>query len=241
MRGLGNIYATGWIRFEPPLNPNSDVATVAYRQDGTARWSLPTGEAEILATAARDGGNAIALFAPGWPVLAGLWGTGNGDMLTAMRRPETVNTVAVTGVQIVIGSHDSGGISAFAAADNVRYSVIPDTTQLTQAQVVLTGTLPNGTVTELAFRLEAHATDQGVIQRIEFYNFTDNRWDAVDMDRGAASESQEEAKQITVTFSCDPAKYVGLGGQVQVRVSYWNFTSVSPRVRFDLGQWVWLN
>lgn len=239
VRGLGNIYVTGWKAW----NGQADVATVAYRQDGSPRWGQPPNEAEVLDSTQDDGGNSIAIFAPGWPVIAGLWGTSNGDMLTAMRRPEPVHTAPVTGVQIVIGTYDSGNIGAFASADNTYYSIVPDTTQLTQAQVVLSGfvSTTNGPVTELAFRLEGHVTDQGVVQRIEFYNFTDNRWDAVDMDRGAASESQEEARQVTVTLPCDPAKHVGLGGAVQVRVSYWNFTSVNPRVRFDLGQWVWLN
>lgn len=97
--------------------------------------------------------------------------------------------------------------------------------------------------TELAFRLAAFVQELNILQQIEFFNWSANQYEQVDIERVAAQTEQERiTKMITIASACDPARYISSTGRVKVRVTHRNFTSLMPNpVIFDLGVWIYVD
>ena len=133
-----------------------------------------------------------------------------------------------------------GGLSDLFASDDSWMTVLPGIT-LNQAerqvQLVIVGTSPTETPTELRFRLEAHAEINNIGQWIELWNYDTNSYEQVDFMIATLADSIVE-----VSITTNPERFIEAGTkEMRAKVSYKEagiVLSFPWLISFDQTVWV---
>ena len=85
-----------------------------------------------------------------------------------------------------------------------------------QVQLIVTGTAPTETPSELRIRVEAHASINNIGQWIELWNYDTSSWEQVDYMIATTVDSIVE-----VSITVDPGRFIEAGSkQMRAKVSY---------------------
>ncbi|MCH7903755.1 MAG: FG-GAP repeat protein, partial [Armatimonadetes bacterium] len=112
-----------------------------------------------------------------------------------------------------------GGLSDLFASDDSWMTVLPGITlnqSERQVQLIVTGTAPTETPTELKFRVEAHAEINNIGQWIELWNYDTNSYEQVDFMIATLADSIVE-----VSITTNPERFIEAGTkEMRAKVSY---------------------
>ncbi|MCH7903295.1 MAG: hypothetical protein IH944_01860 [Armatimonadetes bacterium] len=133
--------------------------------------------------------------------------------------PGPEQTVLPDSFSFFRGSQTGGVLSDLFDSDDSFITVLPGIT-LNQAerqvQLIVVGTAPTETPTELRFRVEAHAEINNIGQWIELWNYDTNSYEQVDFMIATLADSIVE-----VSIAVDPGRFIQAGTkQMKARVSY---------------------
>ncbi|MCH7903013.1 MAG: hypothetical protein IH944_00430 [Armatimonadetes bacterium] len=138
------------------------------------------------------------------------------DNASAIGPEETVVPDSFT---LFRGVLTGGGLSDLLASDDSWMTVLPGIT-LNQAerqvQLVIEGTSPTETPSELRIRVEAHAEINNIGQWIELWNYDTNSYEQVDFMIATTVDSIVE-----VSITVDPGRFIQAGTKkMRAKVSY---------------------
>lgn len=203
----------------------SGLAILLWSYDRT----LINGEVwELIRSTAEDKGPS------GWDNRYG-WGRINADLAI---RKAAIPRVIANGYSVLRGHHAAGDLNSLKESDNGRFVVqaqLPQSASDPYVRVLLTSTVPSGTVTSFRFVSEARATLPGIEEVVEFFNYDMNRWDVV-----ARRTLRNTDSVDVVRLSAGFAAYMdGAGRNVQARLSYRPLFSlgVGWEVAIDEARW----
>lgn len=202
----------------------SNGAVYSFNPDLSLRWSEPIANVNQGGpTLGRDGTLVVA---------------GVGTDVRAYRDPgERVDPI---GFDVTRGVLESGSLGDLLLSDDLRVSIQqrpPFLVSDPNAQIVVHG-VAGGTPEVLRFRLEALCTgspSRSVVQRVELFNFALSRYVVLD-ERNPALTDQS----LSVAVGGNAAQYVGGGGEVRARVSWFDRGTLAPNwaARIDVAAWV---
>ncbi|MCH7905482.1 MAG: hypothetical protein IH944_13080 [Armatimonadetes bacterium] len=140
------------------------------------------------------------------------------DNLSATVQAETT-LVLPDSFSLFRGILTGGGLSDLLASDDSWMTVLPGIT-LNQAerqvQLIVVGTSPTETPSELRFRVEAHAEINNIGQWIELWNYDNNSYEQVDFMIATMVDSIVE-----VIITVDPERFIQAGTkEMKSKVSY---------------------
>ena len=117
------------------------------------------------------------------------------------------------------GSQTGGVLSDLLASDDSWMTVLPGITlnqSERQVQLIVTGTSPTETPSELRIRVEAHAEINNIGQWIELWNYDTNSYEQVDFMIATLADSIVE-----VSITTNPERFIQAGTkQMKAKVSY---------------------
>ncbi|MCH7904228.1 MAG: SBBP repeat-containing protein [Armatimonadetes bacterium] len=208
----GNMYVTG---FSSGFGTSLDYLTLKYDTDGNRLWSMRYDGSGI----GYDRAEAVAVDGPGNVYVTGWsWGSGTNYDYATIKYSQTVE-VLPDSFSLFRGILTGGGLSDLLASDDSWMTVLPGITlnqSERQVQLIVTGTSPTETPTELRFRLEAHAEINNIGQWIELWNYDTNSYEQVDFMIATTVDSIVE-----VSITTDPARFVEAGTkQMRAKISY---------------------
>lgn len=140
-------------------------------------------------------------------------------------------------LSILTGNVMSGGLPELLESDDLRLQIGGDFTldrATPPVSVVVEGVSPGPNVVELSFKLEASATQSGIPQNIELYDFVAGQYVLVDARTATTTDSTVEIS------ASDPSRFVQAGtGVMRAKVSYKSSGAASGRwrIRIDQVQW----
>lgn len=146
--------------------------------------------------------------------------------------------VYADGYSLPRGNLFSGGLSDLMSSDNSRMvfqaGVIPFLTDY-PVQVVLTGTSPTTTPTDLKFKLESQAQFLHIGQTIQLFNFTTNSYDTIDFREDGTTDQVVEIDVPNPQNYIDPRTL-----QVKAEIKY-RATAIPPITAWKVGidQAIW--
>ena len=112
-----------------------------------------------------------------------------------------------------------GGLSDLLASDDSWMTVLPGITlnqSERQVQLIVTGTAPTETPSELRIRVEAHASINNIGQWIDLWNYDTSSWDQVDFMIATMVDSIVE-----VSITVDPERFIQAGTkEMKAKISY---------------------
>nr|MDQ2987388.1 SBBP repeat-containing protein [Armatimonadota bacterium] len=209
--GAGNVYVTG-----SSYGPGTfyDYATIKYDSNGNQVWLARyngTGNGNDFASALTvDGAGNVY-------VTGGSQGVGPGPDYATIKYVQ--NAVLPHALNIFRGRLISGGLQQLLQSDDQRLVVAPGpvfTNSQSPIHIIIDGTAPSGSLSELRFALEGHTTSTNVEQRIELYNFLESAYETVDLRPSTTSDSLAE-----VSITNNPKRFVQSGTRLmRTRMRY---------------------
>jgi len=152
--------------------------------------------------------------------------------------PESATeTVCPSDATINRGIEVGGGIGSLCESDDSDWSWQPDAlaaTVVAPINIQLDGVATSDTVSEMRVNVEVAATEPGVVQRIEIFNFAEELWEGTVFTNIATTDTV-----YTVTRTGNSVDFVGPDGEVRARVSYFRPAGVPPLWNVNIDQIVW--
>jgi len=137
------------------------------------------------------------------------------------------DVVADTVFAVNRGIEVSGDISEVGRSDNVDWCWQPDVlaaTIVAPINIEVQGTTTQNSATEIRFNIEAAATHNGVVQRVELFNFAEGEYgDATNFISIPTSD-----RLFTITVGTLPDELIGPSGELRARLSYLRPQGVPP-------------
>ncbi|MCH7905452.1 MAG: SBBP repeat-containing protein [Armatimonadetes bacterium] len=208
----GNLYVTGWSFGN---STGRDNATVKYDSSGNQLWVMRyngpgSGWDTAFALAVDDPGN---VYVTGYSL-----GLGTGVDYATIKYVQDVE-VLPDSFSLFRGMLIGGGLSDLLASDDSWMTVLPGIT-LNQAerpvQLIIEGTAPTETPSELRFRVEAHAEINNIGQWIELWNYDTSSYEEVDFMIATTVDSIVE-----VSITTNPERFIQAGTkEMKAKVSY---------------------
>ncbi|MBA3726000.1 MAG: hypothetical protein H0W86_06005, partial [Armatimonadetes bacterium] len=185
-----------------------------------------------------------AVDAAGNVYVAGLSGSQTWDYATIKYVQTT--TVPPSSFTVVRGQLIGGGLFELLQSDNLYLTIQqrPPLPAGPNIQLVVQGTAPAETSTYFRFRLEAKCRNSlilyvpqmfNVLQRIELYNYQENRWELVD-ERAATTVD----RVVKVTFTENAQRFIQPGTRtIKARIGWFDRGAISRDWFAAIDQTVW--
>ncbi|MCH7903009.1 MAG: hypothetical protein IH944_00410 [Armatimonadetes bacterium] len=219
------VLSFDWASSRTEGGTNSEGGLFSIIVDGTA---LATADSGPTGPGTENYGNLTVIFTPastgvftvGVRIVRAGFGPADifqhADNISAIGPEETV---VPDSFSLFRGVLTGGGLSDLLASDDSWMTVLPGIT-LNQAerqvQLIVTGTSPTETPSELRIRVEAHAEINNIGQWIELWNYDTSSWEEVDFMIATLADSIVEVR-ITV----DPGRFIEAGTKnMKAKVSY---------------------
>ncbi|MCH7905479.1 MAG: SBBP repeat-containing protein [Armatimonadetes bacterium] len=208
----GNVYITGG---SPNLAGDYEYATLKYNPNGNLLWEIRFHGPENIS----DVAVALALDRAGNVYVTGhSYSSGTFQDYATIKYSQSVE-VLPDSYELFRGFLTGGGLAELLASDDSYLTVQPGIT-LNQAerqvQLVIVGTSPTETPTELQIRVEAHAEINNIGQWIELWNYDTSSWEEVDFMIATMADSIVE-----VSITTNPERFIEAGTkQMKAKVSY---------------------
>ena len=146
-------------------------------------------------------------------------------------------TVCPDAAVILRGIETGGDFADLCESDESDWSFQPDAfaaTIVAPINIELTGTTTIANPSELSFEVESAATEPGVVQRIELFNFAAELWEGFIYPNIPQDDSVFEA-----VIDTDAADYVANDGAVRARISFTRPAGVPPFWMIALDRAAW--
>ncbi|MCH7904606.1 MAG: PD40 domain-containing protein [Armatimonadetes bacterium] len=201
------------------MNPDGSGLTNLTNHTGT-NWSAafsPDGS-KIAFASGRDGNSEIYIMNADGSGQTRLTNNAANDAQPSIGMAQTT-TVSPDSFSLFRGILTGGGLSDLLASDDSWMRVRPGIT-LNQAerqvQLIVVGTSPTETPSELRIRVEAHAEINNIGQWIELWNYDTSSWEEVDFMIATLADSIVE-----VSITVDPGRFIEAGTrQMKAKISY---------------------
>ncbi|MCH7905774.1 MAG: SBBP repeat-containing protein [Armatimonadetes bacterium] len=208
----GNVYVTGWSNGSGLIR---EYATLKYDTNGNQLWEMRysgpgNNHDRALALVVDSAGN---VYVTGESV-----GSGTDRDYATIKCSQAV-TVPPDSFFLFRGMLTGGGLNDPFASDDSWMRVRPGITlnqSERQVQLVIEGTAPTETPSELRFRVEAHAEINNIGQWIELWNYDTNSYEQVDFMIATTVDSIVE-----VSITTNPERFIQAGTKnMKAKVSY---------------------
>ncbi|MCH7904229.1 MAG: SBBP repeat-containing protein [Armatimonadetes bacterium] len=206
------VYVNG---YSPVPGIDDDYVTLKYDPSGNVLWEMRyNGPGN-----GSDRAHALALDSAGNVYVTGeSTGSGTGTDYATIKYSQT-QTILPDSFSVFRGMLTGGGLSDLLASDDSWMTVLPGIT-LNQAerqvQLIVVGTAPTETPSELRIRVEAHAEINNIGQWIELWNYDTSSWEEVDFMIATTTDSIVE-----VSITVDPGRFVQAGTkEMKAKISY---------------------
>jgi len=201
----------------PGVLPHDGVEALLFQGGATARSTNNADDYDLTAGAAvftNNAGDDFTVVAPGGPV-----------------------SVCPDDFTINRGLEVSGSFGDICGSDDAHWRWRPDAlaaTIVAPINLELNGTFDGGPPTSLTFAVEVAATDPGVVQRIELFNFATGQFE------GAVFTNIPTTDTVhTVMRETGASDFVGPNGELRARVSYFRPAGVPPLWNILIDETLW--
>jgi len=151
--------------------------------------------------------------------------------------PVQTETICPSDSTINRGIVASGDISNLCESDDADWAFQPDAlaaTLVAPINIELRGDAPGESTGELRFMVEVAATETGVVQRIELFNFTTQQWE------GTVFTNIDTSDRTYMVTRADASDYISDDtNAVRSRVSYFRPAGVPPFWNVEIDQAIW--